>query len=420
MLNLSNVYHYYSGQIAIPKQNLRSDSQKKDDLKALYHNIVKQNQQSPFYKFTFSNTVQAYTIGIKEAAMSLESDSESLSGTDERFNEMKAVSSNEGVLYANLRDIANEDLPDKLAIKVDQLATGQTNVGAYLPSGENAFTPGNYTLGIAVGSNQYTFNLKITADETNQQIQRNLADAINSNDIGIRASIRNNRIDGTSALVLRSESIGTPQTDDLFFQFDETYIENDITTALGLDHVDTEPSDAHFYINGDEHTSASNRISLNHALDIDLLSTSDKDVTVYLAPDENKISDKLDNFLASYNDLVDIARNGFHQKGASRLYHDITGIASRHSAVLSEAGLTLDENGYLNRSDDADSLQIKRLFDEDMSGFRSDIHRVTQKMILNPLDYIDKVVVTYPNTNINYPNPYIPSKYSGLLFNDYA
>lgn len=41
-------------------------------------------------------------------------------------------------------------------------------------------------------------------------------------------------------------------------------------------------------------------------------------------------------------------------------------------------------------------------------------------MILNPLDYIDKVVVTYPNTNINYPNPYIPSKYSGLLFNDYA
>ena len=180
MLNLSNVYHYYSGQIAIPKQNLRSNSQKKDDLKALYHNIVKQNQQSPFYKFTFSNTVQAYTIGIKEAAMSLESDSESLGGADERFNEMKAVSSNEGVLYANLRDIANEDLPDKLAITVDRLATNQTNVGSYLPSGENAFTPGNYTLGIAVGSNQYTFNLKITPDETNQQIQRNLADAINS------------------------------------------------------------------------------------------------------------------------------------------------------------------------------------------------------------------------------------------------
>lgn len=420
MLNLSNVYHYYSGQIANPKQNLRSNSQKKDDLKTLYHNIVKQNQQSPFYKFTFSNTVQAYTIGIKEAAISLESDSESLSNADERFNEMKAVSSNESVLYANLRDIPSADLPDKLSIKADQLATGQTNIGAYLPSGENAFTPGNYALGIAVGSNQYTFNLKITADETNQQIQRNLADSINSNDIGIHASIRNNRMDGTSALVLRSESIGSPRTDDLYFHFDETYIENDITTALGLDHVDTEPSDAHFYINGDEHTSASNRISLNHTLDIDLLSTSDKDVTVYLAPDENKISDKLDNFLASYNDLIDIARDGFHQKGASRLYHDITGITSRHSAALSEAGLTLDENGYLNRSDNADSLQIKQLFNENMSEFRSDIHKVTQKMILNPLDYIDKVVVTYPNTNINYPNPYIPSKYSGLLFNDYA
>ena len=45
---------------------------KKDELKSIYQNIVKQNQHSPFYKFTFSNVVQTYAIGIKEAAMSLE------------------------------------------------------------------------------------------------------------------------------------------------------------------------------------------------------------------------------------------------------------------------------------------------------------------------------------------------------------
>ncbi len=420
MMNLSNVYHYYSGQMVIPKENFRSNSQKKDDLKTLYQNIVKQNQYSPFYKFTFSSATQAYTIGIKEAAMSLERDSESLGGKEDTLNEMKAVSTNESILNASLQSNANDDLPDRLSIQVNQLATGQTNVGTYLPSGETAFTPGNYSLGIAVGKNQYTFNLKVNPGETNQQIQRNLADSINSNHIGIHATLRNNRVEGTAALVLRSDEIGSPEDNGLIFHFDETYIENDITTALGLDHVDTMPSDAQFTINDVEHTSSSNRISLNHALDVDLLATSDKPVMVYLAPDEDKIVDKLDDFLASYNDLIDIAKNGFHQKGASRLYHDITGITRRYRDAITNAGLNVDDDGYLSRTNDADSAQIKELFDEELSGFPSDIHRVTEKMILNPLDYIDKTIVTYPNTTNNYPNPYIPSKYSGLLFNDYA
>lgn len=420
MLNLNNVYHYYSGQMAIPKENFRSNSHKKDELKTIYQNIVKQNQHSPFYKFTFSNVVQTYAIGIKEAAMSLENDSEALSGGNDIRNEMKAVSSNESVLYANLHSPISDDLPDKLSIEVDQLATGQINVGHYLPSGESSFAPGNYSLGIAVGQNQYTFNIKINADDTNQQIQRNLADSINSNHIGIHASIRNNRMDGTSAMVLRSDAIGLPEDGDLRFHFDETYIDNDITNALGLDQIDTTPSNAHFFINDAEHTSVSNRISLNHSLDIDLLASSDKPVTVYLTPDEDKVADKLDDFLASYNDLIDIARNGFHQKGASRLLHDITGITRRHLNALTNAGIETDSDGYLTRSNDADPLQVKELFDQDLSGFRTDIHRVTEKMILNPLDYIDKIVVTYPNTTNNYPNPYLPSKYSGLLFNDYA
>lgn len=420
MLNLSNVYQHYSGQMVIPKENFRSNSRKKDELKSIYQNIIKQNQHSPFYKFTFSNVVQTYAIGIKEAAMSLENDSESLSSSADIHNEMKAISSNESVLYANLHGQSPDDLPDKLSIQVDQLATGQVNVGTYLPIGESSFAPGNYSLGIATGQNQYTFNLKINNSDTNQQIQRNLADSINSNHIGIHASIRNNRIDGTSALVLRSDEIGIPDDNNLRFHFDETYIDNDITTALGLDQIDTMPANAQFRINDTEHTSTSNRISLNHSLDIDLLTTSDSPVTVYLTPDEDKIADKLDNFLASYNDLIDIARNGFQQKGANRLFHDITGITRRHQEVLAQAGIHTDEDGYLNRSEDADPLQIKKLFDQDLSGFRTDIHRVTEKMILNPLDYIDKVVVTYPNTTNNYPNPYLPSKYSGLLFNDYA
>lgn len=420
MLNLNNVYNYYSSQLAIPKRNSRFRSHEAEDLKTIYKNMVKQNQNSPLYKFSFPAATQIYAISIKEAALALESASQSLGSHKESvFEEMTAVSNNENVVYADLNSNDTEGLPDKLSIRVDSLATGQTNAGTYLPSGELSFSSGEYSFSITVERNQYTFHLSVHDSDTNLQIQQNLAAAINNNNIGIHASIRNNRIEGTSALVLDSNTTGLPEDSDLFFRFDETYLENDITTILGIDNVESAPSNANFYINGNLHTSISNRISLNHSLDIDLLSASDSPVTVYLIPDKKKISDKLDDFLHSYNQLVDISRSGTSNKGATRLFQDITSIARHNPNPLSAAGLTLDENGYLKHSGEIESTQIRELF-EDTSPFRKDIKRITEKMTLNPLDYIDKVVITYPNTTGNHPNPYQPSKYSGLLFNDYA
>lgn len=421
MLNLNNVYNYYSTQLAVPKSNSKVNSHKRNDLKTVYNNMVKQNQHSPFYKFTFSDATQAYAIGIKEAAMSLEADSKSLSGQDDSiFDQMTAVSDNENVVFAKLNDYVSADLPEKLSIRVNTLAKGQTNVGNYLPAGESSFAPGNYSFGIAVGRNRYTFQINVHENDTNQVIERNLASAINESNIGIRASIRNNRVEGTSALTLRSEAVGLPNDNELFFHFDESYLENDITSLLGIHNVETAPTNAEFYINDTMHTAVSNRISLNHSIDIDLLSTNDSAVNVYLVPDEDKISDKLTNFMNSYNQLVDIARHASSQRGATKLLRDVTGIAHRNTESLESIGLSLNDNGYLEKTAEADSAQIKSVFDEELSGFYRDLKRTTEKMTLNPLDYIDKVVVTYPNNTGTYPNPYNPSKYSGLLFNDYA
>lgn len=421
MLNLNNIYNYYSTQIMWPNSYSKPQSHDTDDLKAVYKNMVKQNQKSPFYKFAFPYTTQAFAIGIKETAMSLESESKSLSRQgNETYEELTAVSDDENIVFASLSNPSYaEDLPDTLSIKVDSLAIGQTNVGAYLPADESSFPSGDYSFGIAVGKNRYTFNLNIHEGDTNQQIQRKLANSINTNNIGIHAGLRSNSVDGTNALILRSESVGHPSNDDLYFRFDESHLKNDITKALGVTNVETAPSNAEFYINDVFHTSISNRISLNHCVDLDLLSASDESVNISLIPDEEKISDKLDDFVYSYNQLVDISRKGIRPKGAARLFHDVTRIARHHQSELSTVGLVIDDNGYLNRTQTTDSAMIRKLFDEN-SSFRKDIKRVTQKMTLNPLNYIDKTIVTYPNTTGTYPNPYQPSKYSGLLFNDYA
>lgn len=421
MVNLNNIYHHYSPQLAMPKTYGKSRLHEKNDLKTVYKNMVKQNQNSPFYKFAFPNSTQVYAIDIKETAIELEAQSKALGGYDDSvFDEMTAISDNENVVYASVSSNDIGSLPEQLSVQVHTLAKGQTNVGAYLPSGELSFTPGDYSLGIAVGKNEYTFNLTIRNNDTNQQIQSNLANSINSNNIGIRASIRNNRIEGTSALVLRSEAVGQPKDTDLIFRFDESYLENDIASALGIDHIQTAPVNAEFTINGTSHTSISNRISLNHSVDLDLLSESEKPITISLVPDEEKIGDKLDEFLHSYNRLVDISRSGTTHKGATRLFRDITSVARHHEAELKDAGLSVNEDGYLDKTEDVDNAKIRRLFDEDVSAFRRDVKRTAGRMTLNPLEYIDKTVVTYPNTKGTYPNPYMPSRYSGLLYNDYA
>ena len=423
MVNLNNVYNYYSTQILQPRNNQKSNSShKKDDLKSVYQNMVKQNKDSPLYKFTFSDHIQAYAIGIKEAAMALEAESDSLSGGDNNsLSEMKAVSSNEKGAYARLRDDASEELPEDLTLQVNSLAKGQTNVGYYLPSGELSINPGSYSFGIAVNDNEYTFHMNIHDNDTNIEIQRNLASAINDNDIGIRASVRSNRMDGTSALVLRSEDVGKPENGDVIFRFDESYLENDISSVLGVQQIETAPSNAEFYINDTLHTSVSNRISLNHSMDIDLLSTNDEPIHIGYVPDEDKLSDKITDFLNSYNALVDLAKNE-DQHGANRLYRDITNVANRHADELKAAGLNIDDNGHLIKTDEDElfsSTRIQTLFNDKISDFKKDLEKATGKMTLNPLDYVDKVVVTYPNTTGTYPNPYNPSKYSGLLFNDY-
>ncbi len=421
MLNLDNVYNYYQTHIVAPKTSSRFNSHKKNDLKNVYNSMVKQTTHSPLYKFSFPDSTQAYAIGIKEAAMSLESGSNSLGSFDDSvFEQYVAVSSNEKVLYANLKGGDPGDLPDQLSIKVDSLATGQTNVGTYLPSGETSFPPGDYSLGIAVGKKQYTFNLTVHRGDTNIDIQRSLASSINSNEIGVRANIRNNRVDGTSALVLRSNSVGLEEGENAIFRFDESHLSNDISSILGIDHVAVAPSNASFLINGTPHTSNSNRISLNHAIDVDLLSASSEPVSVSLRPDQNKISGKLNDFMDSYNQLVDIAKNNRQQQGASRLLRDISSVTRRNQQALSSAGLTIDDDGHLTRSGEINSDELRTLFDDNLSSFRKDISRIAEKMTLNPIDYVDKVIVTYPNTRGAYPNPYYASRYSGLLFNDYA
>jgi flagellar hook-associated protein 2 len=63
--------------------------------------------------------------------------------------------------------------------------------------------------------------------------------------------------------------------------------------------------------------------------------------------------------------------------------------------------------------------QVQQLFG-DLSQFRVDIEAKTKDISLDPMNYVDKTVVTYPNPGHTFANPYMPSIYSGMLYNQYV
>ena len=50
----------------------------------------------------------------------------------------------------------------------------------------------------------------------------------------------------------------------------------------------------------------------------------------------------------------------------------------------------------------------------------NDIVASTNRLTLDPASYINKILVTYPNSNVKNSETYSNSIYSGLMYNNYA
>jgi flagellar hook-associated protein 2 len=142
-------------------------------------------------------------------------------------------------------------------------------------------------------------------------------------------------------------------------------------------------------------------------------------------PDTDDIVDKLKSFADSYNKVIDIANdNADTERGAKKLLHEVQGIANRHQSALEAVGLGVDESGHMVPDDALLSQSVSNgsateLF-SDISGFKEDIMGKTEDISLDPMSYVDKTVITYPNPGRTFNNPYMPSMYSGMLYNYYV
>ncbi len=418
--NIYNFYHASMPQVASTK----FDAHRKSELRTLYQNMVRLNQKKPFYKLTLNNATQNYVIGIKEAALELKTSAAFLDeDTAPESRKMTVYTDNASILSAHLLTDDYHSLPSEIELQVQQLAGTQINKGAALAAQQSDIPAGKHQLLIQTAGSDYQFEIDTKPGESNLRIQRRLAMSINNSNIGIRARVTE---DGTtSVLSLESHASGEGTLEGgLRFRIQDLEGSH-LAKQLGIQQVAQTPQDAVFQLNGEAQHSSSNQISINNGIGIELHQTSNEPATIRLTPDTTSILEDVDNFVDVYNHFIDLANQTEQQpNGSKKLLNELKGIGRYFYSTLESSGLTITADGHLKKDDallvqSTKNGQFQELFQQ-LSDFKRAIQNTTNKITLNPMEYVDKMIVSYPNTRQTFPNPYLPSIYSGMLFNQYV
>lgn len=426
---IGSVYDYYLTTYA-SKSVTRSDTHKKSELRNIYNNIVKINKKSPLYKVDVSENIQRYAIDLKENARSIKSTTDSFFNDTANDIQKKIISTNEDILsvnYIGIDDSESQDSSDmSYEFEIKSLAKPQINTGHYLKSNTCSLSRGEHTFEIGIGNYSYEFQYSVNSDDTNKSVQEKLARLVNRSDIGLTAQIMTDETNKT-ALKLTSVTTGASYTGTTFtLNNNNEHLDDSTIELLGLDQVTQMPANAEFMLNGMEKSSASNTFTINKNLEITLngISALGNSTHVTYQDDVDSIIDSINEIADSYNSIIDLANSTTEESDNTHsLLKEIRYITAQYKNDLESIGLDITDDGHLQfdkslilqSADDgtiSDSLEHLKEFKKDLSSKADDIS-------INPMKYVKKVMISYPNPKRTYANPYITSIYSGMMFNGY-
>ena len=414
---LDNMYNYYLTTYGKSTVS-RYDSHKKSELRSVYNNIVKINKESPLYKIKDSADAQKFAIDIKEHARDLKNVIASLSTGDslaEAFQKKIAVSDQNDIVDADY--VGNGDSDENtnsFQMEIKKLASPQLNYGNYLKDDQLAFKPGSYSF-------------DLNTDDTNRSVQDKLAKLFNTASIGIHADVKEDD-SGHSALVLTSRKTGLKDDEDFLFQILPGTSNESIQAMdkLGINKVTDAASNSVFLLNGMEHSSYSNTFTINNTFEVHLkaVSPEGRPATLGFKANVDAVADNIQELVDSYNSMVDTANEYRESQPTSqKLLSDMSGVAQHFKNDFEAIGLIINSDSTISvdrdlladavESDDAaESFHV-------LNRFKNALSAKANQASLNPMQYVDKVIVAYKNPGKNFATPYITSMYSGLMLDKY-
>ena len=429
---LNNVYNFYMTTYA-PKSSTPYDSHKKSELRGVYNSIVKMNKESPLYILDTSKDSQRFAISVKENARELRNTIASLGGLDEDelLNKKVAYSSNPNIAKASFIGSAkaDDDLP-AYDIEVNRLASSQVNAGKFLPNDEVVtLTPDTYSFDVGIDGLNYEFQFSIKPTDTNRDVQDRLARLVTNANIGITAQVISGE-DNTSYLRMESNSTGLKDDKPYIYKISDhrTSKTSGAVDYFGLDHVAVQPANASYTVNGEEHTSTSNRFTLAHTYEIELTGLSSEEgetASIGLKTDVESLTENVNTLVRGFNSFLQaVAEYSDNHPKSNRLFNEMSSVARVYARDLTSVGLNLNLDGTLEVDDatlrqSAMSDDAKNAFSP-MKSFTNSVLRKSNQVALDPMNYVNNVIVAYKNPGKNFASPYITSAYSGMMFNSYC
>lgn len=410
----------------------RYDAHKKSELRNTYNNIVNANKESPLYKIKDSRDVDKFAIDIKENARNIKNIISSLSADDQgiesTFEKKVAISDQTDIVSVNYVEHDGEsEGPASFTVEIKQLAAPQTNLGNFLKDENLDILPGSYSFDLNTSTNSYEFQYNVNAGDANRDVLGKLSRLINHAGIGLTADIITDE-KNQSALQITSKQTGLLEGEDSIFSInpDGSNLSKAAMNTLGIDTVVSAAHNSRFLLNENECSSLSNTFTINNTFELNLngISEDGKPAHIGFKTNVDAIADNIDELVSAYNKMIQTAHSySDSQQGSKMLLQEIGNVAKGFQDEFESIGLLVDEDGSIRIDRD---LLADAVGSEEPSGsfsilneFKDALAAKAEKASINPMNYVNKVIVAYKNPGHNFATPYVTSIYSGMML-DYS
>ncbi|MCR4955610.1 MAG: flagellar capping protein [Lachnospiraceae bacterium] len=435
MAAIDTIYNYYLSTYGNNTVN-RYDTHKKSELRSIYNNMIKVNKETPIYKILGMENGDAskFAIDIKESSLNLSKVAASLSEDDDKssgaFKKKVATSSNPDAVDVNYigDDSLEDSTKDPFTLEVSQLAESQINIGNYLDSDAHDIREGQYSFDFENTSNAYEFQFSVSGNESNRDIQEKLARLINTANVGASATVDVDE-ENRSSLIIESKETGLADTEEFLFKVTPSMdaASKEAMDVLGIDFVARDAHNSSFLLNGTEHSSLSNTFTINKEFEITLkgVSEEDKPATIGFENDVDAIANNVNKLLTSFNQSIEKAQqySGTNQS-STKLLHDLRSVSEAFKPELENLGLNVQENGTIEMDRDIFNSAVIGDTDgqvyKDLNTFKNAIAARASQIAINPMNYVNKLVVAYKNPGREFNTPYANSMYAGMMLDRYC
>ena len=412
-----------------PKREDKYSVNNRSELKKVYDSIVNLSKHSPLYKINLSKENQDYTIDVKELALVLKAKIGDMSDpVNAGFHSKTVAVSNTRILTANLLSEETNSLPENISIAVNSLASGQTNRGKELFHPSKGLERGTYKFNANVMNQIYPLTYTQQERMENSDTLRKMAGFLNQSLPQITATVEKGNKENYSRIDITSNFTGSIEEKTFFFTEDDNFQEG-IVGYFGLNRMEKAPSNANFVLNGINKQTTTNSFTLENTLQISLHNTEEEPINIRIVPDKNQILSGVDSVLQAFNGLIHIAKTRTEKTkehfGATKLVSELKSLEKFYRDEMEACGFKVSDEGMLIL-DDALATQacedggMESLFTRE-NGFIARVLNKAEAITINPMEYLDKTIVTYPDSERTaYANPYVTSMYSGLFFNSYC